>query len=64
MLSVDQSGNQCICNLFIQKADFFQLIKKSVSKYLFENGICLPSGCNLKQEDQSLISLGIKLFKK
>ena len=38
--------------------------KKSVSEYLFENGICLPSGCNLKQEDQSLISLGITNYLK
>ena len=32
--------------------------------YLYENGICLPSGCNLKQDDQSLISLGIKNYLK
>ena len=44
------------------KADFFSINKKSVSEYLFENGICLPSGCNLKKEDQSLISLGIKNY--
>ena len=31
---------------------------------LYENGICLPSGCNLKQEDQSLISLGIINYLK
>ena len=57
------TGNQCICNLFIQK-QIFSINKKSVSEYLFENGICLPSGCNLKQEDQSLISLGITNYLK
>ena len=46
------------------KSDFFSINEKSVSEYLFENGICLPSGCNLKQEDQSLISLGIKNYLK
>ena len=47
-----------------KKADFFSINKKSVSEYLYENGICLPSGCNLKQEDQSLISLGIINYLK
>ena len=46
------------------KSDFFSINEKSVSEYLFENGICLPSGCNLKQEDQFLISLGIKNYLK
>ena len=51
--------------LYSMKAEFFSINKKSVSEYLFENGVCLPSGCNLKEEDQSLISLGNKkLFKK
>ena len=64
MLSVDQFGSQCICNLYIQNQIFFSINEKSVSEYLFENGICLPSGCNLKQEDQSCISLGIKNYLK
>ena len=46
------------------KADFFSINKKPVSKYLFENGICLPSGCNLKKEDQDKISIGIKNYLK
>ena len=63
MLSVDQSEtNAYATSLF--KIRFFSINKKSVSEYLFENGICLPSGCNLKQEDQSLISLGIKNYLK
>ena len=46
------------------KSDFISINEKSVSEYLFENGICLPSGCSLKQEDQFLISLGIKNYLK
>ena len=46
------------------KSDFISINKKPVSEYLFENGICLPSGCNLKIEDQLLISSGIKNYLK
>ena len=46
------------------KADFFSINKKSVSEYLFANGVCLPSGCNLRKEDQAIISLGIKNYLK
>ena len=63
MSSVDQFEANAYAPLY-SKSDFFSINEKSVSEYLFENGICLPSGCNLKQEDQSLISLGIKNYLK
>ena len=42
--------------------DFFSVEKNPVSEFLFEHGICLPSGCNLKKEDQIKISIGIKNY--
>ena len=42
--------------------DFFSVEKNPVSEFLFEHGICLPSGCNLNKEDQIKISIGIKNY--
>ena len=36
--------------------EFISVEKKPVSEYLFIHGICLPSGCSLKYEDQKKIS--------
>lgn len=36
--------------------EFIFIEKKPVSEYLFTHGICLPSGCSLKYEDQKKIS--------
>ena len=35
--------------------DFYFFNRKPISKYLFENGICLPSGVSLDQNDQDKI---------
>ena len=44
------------------KCDFFYIEKNPVSEFLFEHGICLPSGCGLNEEDQFKISSGIISF--
>ena len=41
---------------------FFSVEKNPVSEFLFEHGICLPSGCNLKREDQIKISILLSYF--
>ena len=47
------------------KYEFFYVEEIPVSKFLFEHGICLPSGCNLNEEDQVKISKAIiKYLKK
>jgi dTDP-4-amino-4,6-dideoxygalactose transaminase len=33
---------------------------KSISERLFENGLCLPSGSNLTQEELGRVTTGIK----
>ena len=47
------------------KNEFFYVEEMPVSEFLFEHGICLPSGCNLNEEDQAKISKAIiKYLKK
>jgi dTDP-4-amino-4,6-dideoxygalactose transaminase len=37
----------------------------AIAETLFDNGLCLPSGCNLSEEDRSRIkSVILKLFRK
>ncbi len=42
----------------------FYVEKSPVSKYLFEHGLCLPSGCSISDEEQKKISLGIINYLK
>ena len=39
-----QYGSQCILGSIYKNEDFYFFNRKPISKYLFENGICLPSG--------------------
>ena len=42
--------------------DFIKIQDKSISKQLFDNGLCLPSGSNLATEDQIKVIEEIKAF--
>ena len=44
------------------KNDFIKAEDNSISKKLFENGLCLPSGSNLSEADQIKVIKGIKSF--
>ncbi len=44
------------------KSDFIKIEDKSISKKLFDYGLCLPSGSNLKKEDQIKVIKEIKSF--
>lgn len=40
--------------------EFFKAEEKAVSEYIFEHGICLPSGSSMKQEEQDIVCKIIK----
>ena len=40
---------------YYHKEEFVFYNESPVSNYLFEHGLCLPSGINLKEEDQKKI---------
>ena len=44
------------------KNDFIKAEDNSISKKLFENGLCLPSGSNLSEKDQTKVIKEIKSF--
>jgi pyridoxal phosphate-dependent aminotransferase EpsN len=44
------------------KNDFIKIQDKSISKELFDYGLCLPSGSNLTNEDQLKVIKEIKSF--
>ena len=44
------------------KNDFIKIKDNSISKKLFENGLCLPSGSNLSEKDQIKVIKEIKSF--
>jgi pyridoxal phosphate-dependent aminotransferase EpsN len=46
------------------KSDFIKIQEKSISKKLFDNGLCLPSGSNLSSKDQIQVVEEIKSFFK
>ena len=46
------------------KSDFIKIKKESISKKLFNNGLCLPSGSNLTIKDQIKVIKEIKSFLK
>ena len=46
------------------KSDFIKIKEKSISKKLFNNGLCLPSGSNLTTKDQIKVIKEIKSFFK
>ena len=52
----------------ITKGDSLELLRKiqdkSISKKLFDNGLCLPSGSNLSINDQIKVVEEIKSFFK
>ncbi len=47
-----------------KKSDFIKIKEKSISKKLFNNGLCLPSGSNLTSKDQIKVIKEIKSFLK
>ena len=50
---------------YYNKCDFIYVAKNPVSKYLFDHGLCLPSGCSLTKEDQNrIIEILINQIKK
>ena len=46
------------------KSEFIKIKEKSISKKLFNNGICLPSGSNLSSRDQTKVIKEIKNYLK
>ena len=64
MLSVDQFGSQCTCNLYIQNQILFQLMKNLFLNIYLKMVFACHQVASLKQEDQFLISLGIKNYLK
>ena len=50
---------------YYNKCDFIYVKKNPVSKYLFDHGLCLPSGCSLtNQEQKQIIEILMSQIKK